>query len=115
MAIKSTDTLKEGMVLESPIKNEQGQVLFGVNHVLKEKHIDMLMAWGIPEADVIVEGDDEEEQRIEEMITIEIEKIRPRFVRCDLEHPVVQETMRCVSELTVHEKLRKEREMEGNP
>ena len=52
MPILSTDMLKEGMTLDAPVKNTQGQVLFGSGHILKEKHITMMMAWGIPEASV---------------------------------------------------------------
>jgi len=101
MAIRSTDTLKEGMTLEAPVKNAQGQVLFGVNHVLKTKHIDMLMAWGISEADVALDEEDEEIQKMKEMQRAEEEKLRPGFSRSDCTHPFVAETIRCVAERRV--------------
>ncbi len=102
MAIRSTDTLKEGMQLDAPIKNAQGQVLFGVGHILKAKHIDMLMAWGIQEADVALgEEDDEAAQKLKQQIALFEERLKPLFLRCDLSHPVIIETIRCVAERQV--------------
>ena len=101
MPIVSTDMLKEGMTLDAPVKNTQGQVLFGSGHVLKEKHITMMMAWGIPEASVSSpEGEDPEEARRYQQLVMRMEQaIRPRFRRCDGSQPLVSETIRCVAEL----------------
>lgn len=102
MAITSTDLLKEGMVLEAPVKNAQGQVLFGIGHELKEKHIEMMMAWGIAEGDVkMEEQDDEAAQRLKEAIFKEEEFLKPRFKRCNLSNPIIQETLRFVAERRV--------------
>jgi len=99
MAIRTVDTLKEGMKLDSPVKNQQGQVLFGKDLVLKTKHIDMMMAWGIQEADVVTEEeDDEAAQRFKEQMMIAEEKLKPRFRRCNLTDPLIAETIRCVAE-----------------
>ncbi len=106
MAITSTDLLNEGMVLDAPVKNAQGQVLFGVGHELKEKHIEMMMAWGIPEADVKVEENSETAKLYEEAIQREEEKLGPSFKRCDMDDPVVRETLRCVAELRVEKQMK---------
>ena len=101
MPILSTDMLKEGMTLDAPVKNTQGQVLFGSGHVLKEKHITMMMAWGIPEASVSSpEGEDPEETKRYQLLLLRMENaIRPRFRRCDPSQSLVSETIRCVAEL----------------
>ena len=106
MAITSTDLLQEGMVLDAPVKNAQGQVLFGIGHSLKAKHIDMMMAWGITEADVRVEEDSESAKRLEEAIRKEIERITPNFKRCDMQNDTVKETIRCVAEYRVEQKMK---------
>ena len=100
MALVSTDLLKEGMELESPVKNQHGQVLFGAGLVLKEKHIDMMMAWGVAEVEVVMdeESQDEEAQKLKELIRrIEL-SIKPRFIRCDMSDPLVQEVIRYCAE-----------------
>lgn len=107
MAIVSTDMLKEGMEVETPIKNLQGQLLFGIGHVLLEKHINMMQAWGIPEADVKIEEDedDEEAQRRQELFDKTEAEFKPLFKRSDAEHPVVQELLRFLTEQKVNKIL----------
>ena len=48
MALISADLLKEGMVLQSVVKNAQDQVLFAQGLELKAKHIDMIIGLGCP-------------------------------------------------------------------
>jgi len=103
MAIISTDDLEAGMELQQPVKNLQGQLLFGAGHVILEKHINMMMAWGIPEADVKIEEeeDDEAELKKKEMWDQAVAMIQPKFCRCDLEDPVVKEIFRFCTERQV--------------
>ena len=100
MALISTDLLKEGMELEAPVKNQHGQVLFGPGMVLKEKHIDMMMAWGIGEAQVKMDDQtqDEEAQKLKDLIRRIEESIKPRFVRCDTTDPIVRDIIRYCAE-----------------
>jgi hypothetical protein len=53
--------------------------LFGVGHILKAKHIDMMMAWGITEADVKVPEDSESIRRYNEAIQREEQALFPSF------------------------------------
>jgi hypothetical protein len=106
MAMTSTELLEEGMELEAPIKNHQGQVLFGVGHKLKAKHIDMLLAWGITEADVKVEEDSEAARRHKEAIEREEAALLPRFKRCDPDDAIVKEVIRYVAEYQVETRMK---------
>jgi hypothetical protein len=100
MAFVSTDLLKEGMELESPVQNQHGQVLFGSGLVLKEKHIDMMLAWGIGEADIKMDEEDQDinAQKLKEQIRRLEESIEPRFLRCDVSDPYVREIIRYCAE-----------------
>ena len=106
MAITSTEILEEGMVLDAPVKNLQGQVLFGIGHVLKEKHIEMIQAWGITEVDVQVKEDSESSKRFREAVAREEERLIPLFKRCDLTHPIVKEVLRNVAEIKVENQMK---------
>ena len=108
MAITSTDLLVEGMVLEAPVKNMQGQVLFGIGHILKEKHIEMIQAWGITEVEVKVAEDSESEKKYREAVAREEVKLQPVFKRCDLTNPVVKEILRNVAELKVESQMKEQ-------
>ena len=103
MATLSIDVIQPGMELAAPVKNPQGQVLFGAGITLKEKHIEMMMAWGVGEVEIVVDdqSDDETSRRMEAMIKREEENIMKRFTRGDLEHPVVREIIRCCAERRV--------------
>lgn len=106
MAMTSTELLEEGMELQSPVKNHQGQVLFGMGHQLKGKHIDMLMAWGITEVDVKVEEGSESARRYQEALERAEQKLLPRFKRCNPEDAVVKEMLRYVAELQVEAEMK---------
>jgi hypothetical protein len=105
MAIISTELLEEDMELLSPVKTQQGQVLFGIGHKLKTKHIDMMLAWGITEADIKVREDSESAKRYQESIQREEKSLMPRFQRCDMADPVVRDVLRFVAELRVEKTL----------
>lgn len=100
MAYVSTDLLKEGMELETPVKNQHGQVLFGSGLVLKEKHIDMMLAWGIGEADIKMDQEEQDanSQKLKELIKSLEDEMKPRFLRCDISDPIVRETIRYCAE-----------------
>jgi hypothetical protein len=110
MAIISADLLKEGMVLSSVVKNAQGQVLFAQGLVLKSKHIDMIMAWGVPEVDI--ERDDEDAEgeaaRFNMLMEAEMASISPRFARCDAQDPEVVEVIKLIAERKVEKRMKME-------
>jgi hypothetical protein len=73
MGILNINELKEGMVLAADVKNKHGNIMIRQSMTLSEKHIMLLKAWGIPEADV--EGADRDQLHQEEMKTISPEVI----------------------------------------
>jgi hypothetical protein len=105
MAIISTELLEEDMELLSPVKTQQGQVLFGIGHKLKTKHIDMMLAWGITEADIKVREDSESAKRYQDAIQREEKALMHRFQRCNMAEPVVRDVLRFVAELRVEKAL----------
>jgi hypothetical protein len=52
MGILNINDLKEGMTLAADVKNKHGNIMIRQGMTLSEKHIMLLKAWGIAEADV---------------------------------------------------------------
>jgi len=73
MGILNINDLKEGMTLAADVKNKHGNIMIKQGMTLTEKHIMLLKAWGIPDADV--EGADREQLHQEEMKTVAPEVI----------------------------------------
>ena len=73
MGILNINDLKEGMTLAADVKNKHGNIMIKQGMSLTEKHIMLLKAWGVPEADV--EGVDRNELDREEMKTVSPEVI----------------------------------------
>ncbi len=73
MGILNINDLKEGMILAADVKNKHGNIMIKQGMTLTERHIMLLKAWGIPDADV--EGADREQLHQEEMKTVAPEVI----------------------------------------
>jgi len=73
MGILNINDLKEGMTLAADVKNKHGNIMIKQGMTLTERHIMLLKAWGIPDADV--EGADREQLHQEEMKTVAPEVI----------------------------------------
>jgi len=73
MGILNINDLKEGMTLAADVKNKHGNIMIKQGMTLTEKHIMLLKAWGIPDADV--EGTDRDQLHQEEMKTVSPEVI----------------------------------------
>jgi hypothetical protein len=73
MGILNINELKEGMVLAADVKNKHGNIMIRQGMTLSEKHVMLLKAWGITEADV--EGADRDQLHEEEMRTVSPEVI----------------------------------------
>jgi len=65
MGILNLNDLKEGMVLAADIKNKHGNILIRESNTLTAKHILLMKAWGVTEADVV--GFDRDQVEKEEM------------------------------------------------
>ncbi len=73
MGILNINDLKEGMVLAGDVKNKHGNIMIKKGMTLSERHIMLLKAWGIPDANV--EGLEREQLHEEEMKTVSPEVI----------------------------------------
>ncbi len=73
MGILNINDLKEGMTLAADVKNKHGNIMIKQGMCLSEKHIMLLKAWGVPEAEV--EGVDRNELDRQEMKTVSPEVI----------------------------------------
>jgi hypothetical protein len=73
MGILNINELKEGMVLAADVKNKHGNIMIRQGMTLSERHIMLLKAWGVTEADV--EGADRDQLHQEEMKTVSPEVI----------------------------------------
>ena len=73
MEILNINDLKEGMTLAADVKNKHGNIMIRQGMALSEKHIMLLKAWGIAEADV--EGFDRDQLHEDEMKTVSPEVI----------------------------------------
>ena len=73
MGILNINDLKEGMTLAADVKNKHGNIMIRQGMTLSEKHIMLLKAWGIAEADV--EGFNRDQLHEEEMKTVSPEVI----------------------------------------
>jgi hypothetical protein len=73
MGILNINDLKEGMTLAADVKNKHGNIMIKQGMTLTEKHIMLLKAWGITDADV--EGADRDRLHQEEMRTVSPEVI----------------------------------------
>jgi len=73
MGILNINDLKEGMTLAADVKNKHGNIMIKQGMSLTERHIMLLKAWGIAEADV--EGFNRDQLHQEEMKTVSPEVI----------------------------------------
>jgi len=65
MGTLNLNDLKEAMVLAADIKNKHGNILIKEGSTLTAKHILLMKAWGVTEADVV--GFDKDQVEKEEM------------------------------------------------
>ena len=65
----SVRSLREGMVLEAPLKTPEGRAILAQGTVLTDKHIRMLKIWGVTDAEV--EGFEDESLQAEEALKSE--------------------------------------------
>lgn len=73
MGILNINDLKEGMILAADVKNKHGNIMIKQGMTLTEKHVMLLKAWGIAQADV--EGVDRDRLHQEKLKTVSPEVI----------------------------------------
>jgi hypothetical protein len=99
MAKINIEYLKEGMILNSDVKDINGRLILGAEAVLTEKHLYIFKSWGVTEADI--KGITEEE--VDVLVTEEIpppilekaeKKLGEIFRHTDHNHTVIKELFR---------------------
>ena len=87
----SVDDLSPGMVLGENVQDGQGRLLMPAGTELTERHLRAFQLWGI--MSVRVRGADGEEPGAPEVspeaLTAARERVLPRFVRNDVQHPLI--------------------------
>ncbi|HOW67662.1 MAG TPA: hypothetical protein P5186_14725 [Candidatus Paceibacterota bacterium] len=94
-----TESLRENMVAATDVKNMDDMLLIPAGTRLTEKHINILLTWGIEE--VVVEAGDQVNEPVDPLRTIPPEMlqritadVRKRFRSLDDSSPVQQEILR---------------------
>lgn len=104
MAILPIDNLEPGMTLKSAVSDRSGRLLLPAGVELDEKHLKIFRTWGISEADI--EGESEEEESIEEIdfnvdplvMAKAQQEVEQLFIHNDVQHQMIRELMRiCIS------------------
>jgi hypothetical protein len=105
------DSISEGMILATDIHDRSGRLLLNEGAVLSQRHIRMLMTWGVSEADIAgidsQEGDSAITDEIdpEKLRNAEVE-LRPLFRNVNLAHPAMVELFRlCLARKAQNETL----------
>ncbi len=107
MGILNLNDLKEGMVLAAAIKNKHGNILIKEGNTLTAKHILLMKAWGVTEADVVGFDKDQVEKdelhalspELIEAIEKELRAVFPPFDS----HPVMAEIYRIARKLKLRQ------------
>ncbi|HTP04411.1 MAG TPA: hypothetical protein VMM54_04570 [Nitrospirota bacterium] len=99
MGILHIDAITEGMILAADIHDRSGRLLLNEGAALTQRHIRMLMTWGVSEADIAgidsKEGDSALSDEIDpEKLRYAEEELRPIFRNVNLSHPAMAELFR---------------------
>ncbi len=98
MAILSIDTISEGMVLMSDVRDRSGRLLLECGTEINAKHLRMFRTWGITEADIVtVDGhaDGPASAAADPELLRDAENaLRPLFCNANLSYPAMGELFR---------------------
>jgi len=104
----SIDHLAAGMVLKSDVCDRSGRMLLPSGAELSEKHLQIFRTWGVLEAEIV--GDSDNDAGGQELDEIDPEAIaraeaivKPLFVHNNPDHPAIKELLRlCIARKAVH-------------
>ncbi len=100
MSLIPIDSLETGMVLKEAVADRGGRVLLPSGAILTDKHLKILRTWGIPEADIVRDQDDDslegEGSGTEDPLKLaEAEHyVAELFRHNDHQHPMIKELMK---------------------
>ena len=109
MAIMALEGLEVGMTLKSAVCDRSGRLLLPEGVELSEKHLKIFRTWGVTEADVVAEGNDESEtgplpiSGDPALIAAAQAEVERLFIHNDPQHPLINELIRiCVARKVTH-------------
>jgi hypothetical protein len=90
------DSIQEGMVVVSDVKNIDNMLLIAAGCTLSERQINILKAWGVSEVEVMASAEaSEDTDSLTKLSSEEVEKlsaeVKQRFWRVDESNPVFTE------------------------
>jgi hypothetical protein len=95
MAKIKIDSIKEGMVVVSDVKNIDNMLLIPAGCTLSGRQINILNAWGVGEVDVVASETEEDTDIMTKLPPEELEKlsaeVKSRFWKVDESNPVFME------------------------
>ena len=95
----AVENIETGMVLASDVHDRSGRMLLGAGAELTQKHLVIFRTWGVLEADIVGQGNDETVDQIPadvdplELAAAE-ESLIPLFRHTNLSHPAIVELKR---------------------
>lgn len=93
------DNIETGMVLASDVHDRSGRMLLGEGAELTQKHLVIFRTWGVLEADIVGQGEDDSADAIpadidpQEMLAAQ-KMLEPIFRHTNREHPAIIELMK---------------------
>jgi len=89
------ESIQEGMVVVSDVKNIDNMLLIPAGCTLSERQINILNAWGVSEVDVVASETPADTDVMTKLSPAELEKlsaeVRQRFWKADESNPVFME------------------------
>lgn len=97
------------MTLKADVCDRSGRLLLPAGAELSGKHLKVFQTWGVSEADIVIDGDEDAEITPSpatgdpEVIAAAQEEVERLFVHNDPGHPLIKELIRiCVSRKVSH-------------
>jgi hypothetical protein len=102
------DNLAAGMLLKSDVRDRSGRLLLPEGSELTEKHLQIFRTWGVLEAEIV--GDSDNEAGVQGSDEIDPEALAEAeahvtslFMHNNLEHPAIKELLRlCIVRKATH-------------
>lgn len=110
MAIVPLESLEIGMVLKSAVCDRSGRLLLPAEAELSDKHLKIFRTWGVTEADIVTDCENEVEDNSPApisgdpaVIAAAEEEVGRLFIHNDPQQPLIKELIRiCVTRKVAH-------------
>jgi hypothetical protein len=96
------------MVLRKDVCDRSGRMLLPAETELTEKHLQIFRTWGVLEAEIAGDSDNDAGGQVTDDIDPEVlaeaeAHVRPLFMHNDAEHPAIKELLRlCIARKATH-------------